>query len=365
MYGKKMKKIAIFIRRTLVIMFAVCLFAACDKVSPTGVFIGGTGVDDRVEMSYSYYKKYMADSVHITAPDGEYSFLVGSDSHVATDTGRIAEMLDIGIEHGDLLFAHLGDIADTKAEYYMNLDKALKNGFDKYFYKYFEYASDTVSVLEGKKIAFEYWYDKRLDHGVQKGLDGNIEAFQNFYDDASEIRFPFFPVVGNHDITHNGWALFTSLFHSSFYEFDVKIKGTDQYDHFIFLDSANGTLGKKQINLIDEGLMNSDKKIRHTFVFTHTNLFRPSTTQFSSTFPREELYYLLNKLSEWNATIMFCGHVHKWDDRTVGGVRYLTLESMSERNSPDPGKYLVRVTCKKDGSVDVEQVQMNYVAKKK
>lgn len=365
MYGKKMKKIAIFIRRTLFITFAVCLFAACDKVSPTGVFIGGTGVDDRVEMSYSYYKKYMADSVHITAPDGEYSFLVGSDSHVATDTGRIAEMLDIGIEHGDLLFAHLGDIADTKAEYYMNLDKALKDGFYKYLEKYFIYTADTVSIMGGQPQVYEYLYDKRLDHGLQKGLDGNEEAFHNYYNNVSEIRFPFFPVVGNHDITHNGWALFTSLFHSSFYEFDVKIKGTDQYDHFIFLDSANGTLGKKQINLIDEGLMNSDKKIRHTFVFTHTNLFRPSTTQFSSTFPREELYYLLNKLSEWNATIMFCGHVHKWDDRTVGGVRYLTLESMSERNSPDPGKYLVRVTCKKDGSVDVEQVQMNYVAKKK
>ena len=55
--------------------------------------------------------------------------------------------------------------------------------------------------------------------------------------------------------------------------------------------------------------------------------------------------------------------MHKWDDREVGGVRYLTLESMSERNSPNPGDYLVRITCKKDGTVDMQRVHMNYVKK--
>lgn len=361
MYGKKMKKTIKNIAMAGMVALSG-LFVACDKVSPTGVFIGGTGVDDRVEMSYTYYKKYMEDSIHMTAPEGEYSFLVGSDSHVATDTGRMAEMFNIGLEHGDLLYAHLGDIADTKAEYYITLSNAVNAWKQKYFNKYFELGHEAVG---DNADSVYYWYDKRYDHGYKEIEKGNTEAAENFYTSIDNINFPFYPVVGNHDITHNGWALFTSLFHSSFYEFDVKIKGTDQYDHFIFLDSANGTLGQKQINLIEDGMLNSDKNIRHTFVFTHTNLFRPSSVQFSSTFPREELYFLLNKLSQWNTTIMFCGHVHKWDDRTMGGVRYLTLESMSERNSPEPGDYLVRVTCRKDGSVDVERVHMNYVAKKK
>ena len=207
---------------------------------------------------------------------------------------------------------------------------------------------------------FSYLYDTRFPHGEQDDPE-----YKNYYSKYEDIKFPFYSAVGNHDVTRNGWALFSSIFHSSFFEFTVKIGNTGQYDHFIFLDTANGTLGARQIELLKENVLNTQasKNIRHTFVFSHTNLFRPSVMQFSSTFPREELYFLLNKFSEWHATIVFCGHVHKWDDREVGGVRYLTLESMSERNSPNPGDYLVRITCKKDGSVDMERVHMSYVAK--
>lgn len=347
--------------RNLMIMLpllAILFFlAACDKVSPTGVLVGGNGVNDRVDMSYTYYQKHMNDTIDMQTPmdaDGEYSFLVGSDSHVATDTGRIAEMIDIGLEHGDLLWASLGDIADTKAEYYSNLYDVLQAGWNKFVDKYFELSDSDDSYGS-------YWYDKRFPHGNDDPERKNWYALQR-YDD---IRLPFYSVVGNHDVTRNGWALFSSIFHSSFFEFTVKIGNMEQYDHFIFLDTANGTLGSRQIELLKENVLSTQasKQIRHTFVFSHTNLFRPSTMQFSSTFAREELYFLLHKFSEWNATIVFCGHVHKWDDREMGGVRYLTLESMSERNSPNPGDYLVRITCKKDGSVDMERVHMNYVAK--
>ena len=37
---------------------------------------------------------------------------------------------------------------------------------------------------------------------------------------------------------------------------------------------------------------------------------------------------------------------------------------MSERNSPTPGDYLVRVNCKKDGTVTYDRVRMNYTAGK-
>ena len=316
-----------------VALMAAATLTSCEKVSPIGVLVSGTGVEDRVKMSELYYRDYLSE-LDAAATDGDYSFLVGADSHVTDDTGRMDEMFDIAIKHGDGFVAHLGDIADTKPEYYINLSKSLERAKRKYMEK-------------------EYTYDVSTDTYTDE--DGNIV-------DYDEEKFPFFPVVGNHDITHNGWALWSNIFHSSFYEFNVYLNSEQTVcDHYIFLDSASGTLGKHQIELIEQGILDvgENVKVRHTFVFTHTNLFRPSSVQFASTFPREEQYFLLNQFKEWNATIVFCGHVHKWDDREVGGVRYLTLESMSERNSPEPGEYLVRVNVKKNGEIGVEKVMMN------
>ena len=317
-----------------VALMAAATLTSCEKVSPIGVLVSGTGVEDRVKMSELYYRDYLSE-LDVAATDDDYSFLVGADSHVTDDTGRMDEMFDIAIEHGDDFVAHLGDIADTKPEYYINLSQSLERAKRKYMEK-------------------EYTYDVSTDTYTDE--DGNIVDYDN-------EKFPFFPVVGNHDITHNGWALWSNIFHSSFYEFNVYLNSEQSVcDHYIFLDSASGTLGKRQIELIEEGILDvgENVKVRHTFVFTHTNLFRPSSVQFASTFPREEQYFLLNQFKEWNATIVFCGHVHKWDDREVGGVRYLTLESMSERNSPEPGEYLVRVNVKKNGEIGVEKVMMNY-----
>ena len=317
-----------------VALMAAATLTSCEKVSPIGVLVSGTGVEDRVKMSELYYRDYLSE-LDVAATDDDYSFLVGADSHVTDDTGRMDEMFDIAIEHGDGFVAHLGDIADTKPEYYINLSESLERAKRKYMEK-------------------EYTYDVSTDTYTDE--DGNIV-------DYDEEKFPFFPVVGNHDITHNGWALWSNIFHSSFYEFNVYLNSEQSVcDHYIFLDSASGTLGKHQIELIEQGILDvgENVKVRHTFVFTHTNLFRPSSVQFASTFPREEQYFLLNQFKEWNATIVFCGHVHKWDDREVGGVRYLTLESMSERNSPEPGEYLVRVNVKKNGEIGVEKVMMNY-----
>ncbi|MBQ6422469.1 MAG: metallophosphoesterase [Prevotella sp.] len=317
-----------------VALMAAATLTSCEKVSPIGVLVSGTGVEDRVKMSELYYRDYLSE-LDVAATDDDYSFLVGADSHVTDDTGRMDEMFDIAIEHGDGFVAHLGDIADTKPEYYINLSKSLERAKRKYMEK-------------------EYTYDVSTDTYTDE--DGDIV-------DYDEEKFPFFPVVGNHDITHNGWALWSNIFHSSFYEFNVYLNSEQSVcDHYIFLDSASGTLGKHQIDLIEQGILDvgENVKVRHTFVFTHTNIFRPSSVQFASTFPREEQYFLLNQFKEWNATIVFCGHVHKWDDREVGGVRYLTLESMSERNSPEPGEYLVRVNVKKNGEIGVEKVMMNY-----
>ena len=345
MCGKLIKRFTIWA------MLAALTLTACDKVSPAGILIANTDVDDRIKMSRDYYRIHERDYFLVKqAKDGEYTFLVGADSHLTTDPGRMREMLQIGIDDDDLFYAHLGDIADTKAEYYITLDSVITEAKEKYGRKHF------------KPVTYQD------DYGYPHTIYMDTVS-QKFYE-VKEIPLPFHPVVGNHDITNNGWALWTSLFHSSFYMGYVFVGSDDQgveyIDRLIFLDSASGTLGEEQIKEIESHFFDADIqisdriKVRHTFIFGHTNLFRPSATEFASTFTREETYYLLNKFDQWNASIVFSGHVHAWDEREVGGITYLTLDAMSEDNNPGPGDYLVRVRVKRDGTLSWERVRMNY-----
>ena len=341
------------IRYTLLAALAAVAFTSCDKVSPIGVLVSGTGVEDRVKMSHEYYEEHKFDyKAHLVV--GDYSFLVGADSHLTNDDSRMAEFLELGLNNNDLFWAHLGDIADTKAEYYVTLEDVIER------YKRMWAEKHYTKVYVGED-----------DDESQKDDDDYY-----FYSDGEKLipfdklPFPFYPVVGNHDITHNGWALWSNIFHSSFYQIPILVMDLETeemvLDRLIFLDSASGTLGREQVELIEQGVLESKEmekeygvKTRNTFVFSHTNIFRPRSVEFASTFPREEMFFLLDKFSEWNATIVFLGHVHKWDEQDVNGIKYLTLDSMCEENNPDPGDYLVRVKCKVDGGVTWEHVHMN------
>ena len=348
---------------TLLAAVAALIFTSCEKVSPIGVLVSGTGVEDRVKMSNLYFQQHKSDFKSLDASEtgDEYTFLVGADSHLTNDDARMAEMLQIGLDNNDLLYAHLGDIADTKAEYYINLEKVLERYKLKYARKYYKEVNLADSLKAwGDSIDVAEDYDGE-DLTYYEDEEGKIYSLD-------QIQYPFYPVVGNHDITHNGWALWSNIFHSSFYDGWVYVgqeNGDLVWDHFIFLDTANGTLGKEQVDLIEQGVVDDkyDEQdgvyTRNTFVFSHTNIFRPSSLQFASTFAREESFFLLNQFVEWKANIVFCGHVHKWDDEVVGGVTYLTLDSMCEENNPDPGDYLVRVHVKKNGTVTWEKVHMN------
>ena len=219
---------------------ATLTMASCEKVSPIGVLVSGTGVEDRVKVSHLYYQEHKSDFNIEIAENGDYTFLVGADSHVTDDMGRMEEMLQIGLDANDLFYAHLGDIADTKAEYYINLEKTL----DKYKHKY---CAKKYKEIPFEKLSMRDWDGLYIDE-----LGDTVRYEQ--------IHYPFYPVVGNHDLTHNGWPLWCNIFHSSFYQFDVYVNGTDKFDHFIFLDTASGTLGEEQVKLIEEGVLDAHAK---------------------------------------------------------------------------------------------------------
>ena len=345
------------IKKLLLLCVLATAFTSCNKVSLSGVLLGNTSVEDRVKMSMVYLENTKDVDRLLrfeTAPGPEYTFLVGSDSHMQGDDKRMQEMFDICMKDGDLLCAHLGDIADTQPEYYVQL----KNLLDDYKMKWYR-----------EKKGFEYdeatgvWYYE--EKGEKKIVP--IELSEN-------MRFPLYATVGNHDITHNGWTLFADIFKTSFYEVYVLIETESTetnfvFDRFIFIDSANGTLGETQTNYILQNTilneLENDLHIRNTFAFTHNNIFRPSDSQFASTYPREELYFLTDFFADNGVNTVFMGHVHAWDERDFNGVHYVTLDAMSEDNNPAPGDYLVRARVSGYNQVKIERVRMNYENPKK
>ena len=342
-----MKKIVII--ATAIISLALC---SCDKVSPTGVLLGNTAVNDRIKTSTQYLYQAGQSKYHyrLVVPDnadGSYSFLVGSDSHMTTDMGRMKEMFDIAWSNNDTFLCHCGDIADTKAEYYLLLKELLDYEEDVFYKRH--------GLIYNPEDEHYYAYDEEAK--AWKMITN---------DDLTTYSLPFFVTPGNHDITHDGWKLFSDQFNSSFFQVIVPIS-ENVVDRLIFLDSANGTLGDYQIDLIDENYFFQATGIttRNTFTFTHTNILRPVNWEFSSTFPREETYYLMNKFVEWDVKYAFFGHVHKFDHDVIGGVEYLTCDAMAESNNPNPGEYLIRVKVDAKGNCSGEKVNMTYVPQKK
>lgn len=300
-----------------ILCFASCI-ASCSKVDPTGVLIGATNVDDRVKQSYYVAKEDNKDFVRKSESD-EYSFLVAADSHTTVETRRLKALFEESLNPNQnyMFAAHLGDLAETQPEYYEEVRQIVSS-----------------------------------------------------FDERDPDKFAFYPVVGNHDVTRNGWSLFTKIFQSSTYAvtvsrpgakddnidiFEEEIQKDDKQDLFLFLDTANGTLGKRQLDEILPLFLSIRQYYRHCFVFTHNNFFRPRSNAFSANFPREELYHLLNQFSENNITTVFSGHIHKSDDRYYGGVHYITLDALSEDNNPDKGQ-IIKVTCKADGNITYENI---------
>lgn len=304
---------------------AISLLTSCSKVSPTGLLIAESAVEDRVKQSQYYWTTdtLKEDKYYNTTEDGDYYYLLGSDPHVVDSLTRIREFFSLMVNdslektHTEpfLFCSILGDIVDTQPEYYYNVDWML-NGF---------------------KQKYRQAYDKELK---------------------------FYTIVGNHDITHNGWAMFYSLFGASTYVVLVFFpEGNKQYhyDLHIFLDSACGTLGKTQYNdflvpILDEYGKSNDE-CRHIMVYTHNPFFRSRLGSYSANYPREELYRLIDTFANYKVDYVFTGHLHCPGFYEWRGVKYQLLDCFGERNRPGKGE-VYSVHCKKNGEIEVSNIYL-------
>ena len=135
--------------------------------------------------------------------------------------------------------------------------------------------------------------------------------------------------LGNHDLYFGGWVDFKENVGPSVYWFEVTFpEGKDLY---ISLDTATGTLGRKQTKWLKSFLSGKRSEYRHCVILTHTNFFYTDNSQVSSgNMPLDESYALIDFFGKQKVSLVLQGHDHYREDLTYANVRYTVLGAIKD-----------------------------------
>lgn len=144
-----------------------------------------------------------------------------------------------------------------------------------------------------------------------------------------------FHILGNHDAFFNGWDDFKELVGPSVYWFEVVFPGGK--DLYISLDTATGTLGRKQTEWFRTFMEKNRRSYRHCVILTHTNFFYTDNSQTGSgNMPIEESFALIDFLGKQNVSLVLQGHDHYREELIYNNVIYTILGAITdESESPE------------------------------
>ena len=270
------------------------IFTACGpdtRLDMVGMFVGSSPtIDKRFEQSMEYNQQ--AGYATIQAPSDNYHVYVCTDTHIHHTRKRWEHF--ISAYRADKLCplaVHLGDIIDATTD-------------------------------------FGY---------IEEAL-----APQALSDELLNKQDTLMAVCGNHDIYFKQWEKFIQTFKTSSYYFVVETPA-GQKDLFVVFDSADGTVGRKQLDWMRETLEWAEKQdFRHVVACTHTNFFKRDNSQgHSSNFTQEETYALLNLFTEHGVDMIWTGHDHS---REITKVKCLTSIVVDSMKDEDKEPYYMLVT---------------------
>ena len=174
-----------------------------------------------------------------------------------------------------------------------------------------------TAVIAEHNIQFVVIIGDITQNGTREDIERFIEIARSFRNDNRSV--PCYPVIGNHDIFFGNWPHWSSLIGSTRYRIDGG--GATLF----VLDSANAYLGRGQLNWLENELKSASGRV---FVFTHSNLFirNLGIQQLADARERARICAILHNRGD----LMFMGHSHERDIRTVGGVQYISIEDFRD-----------------------------------
>lgn len=293
-------------KKNVIIVMLGMLMVACGpdaRLDMAGMFAGSSPkIDERFNESKQYNDKN--GYATLKAPVDNYHVYVCTDTHITNNKKRWQTF--IHAYRSDLLCpvaVHLGDLID---------------------------ASDNYQFL----------------------YDSYMEIPKNFIKKDTLMA-----VAGNHDIYFKQWPQFIKYFKTSSYYFVVETpKGLvddGEKDLFIVYDSADGTVGKKQLEWLKEILKWSDTQdFRHKVVCTHTHFYRRDNSQgITGNYPLDETYVLMNLFEKHGVDMVWSGHDHSREITYIKGMTFIVVDSMTEK---DKEPFYMKVTMGKE--IDYEFV---------
>lgn len=274
-------------------------FVACGpdaRLDMVGMFAGTSPkIDERFTESQVYNEQHGFSTIQ--APAEDYRVYVCTDTHITKTQKRWTNFIETYRQ--DMLCpvaVHLGDIIDAQ------------NYFDEMY-----------------------------------------SAYQAVPANPSKVD-TLMAIAGNHDIYFKQWPQFIELFKTCTYYFIVRTPSGKQ-DLFICYDSADGTVGSKQLQWLTETLQWADTQdFRHIVACTHTHFFKRDYSQgHTSNYTIEETYALLNLFAKHGVEMVWSGHDHAREITKVKGMTCIVVDSMED---DDKNPFYMLVTMGKSISYE-------------
>lgn len=252
---------------------------------------------------------------------------------------RVSDWLDWNAQNGMPVIEDVPDeycFYSCSDSHYSERDSILPQGGNDRLYQY-------ITVMRNDPNAiFAIHAGDMVNESGEAGFRMTNDALR--YNETTQVtNKPCFLVIGNHDVYFDCAQYFKQYFHTSTYAVTVKTRGGDQ-DLFLFLDSGNGTHGRRQLDWLEEQLSHRTS-YRYCFVISHNWLFRTTynyTTTPAANLPEDEQYAFMDLMSNNAVDMVIMGHFHYRDSKTFGGVKYVMTDNLNE--SKETASYLV-VRC--------------------
>ena len=274
-------------RLSLILACIVISMSACNRLDILGMVVNRSDTEERVFDWLDYNTKNGMPVIN-DVPD-EYHFYSCSDSH------------------------------------YSERDSIVPQGDNDRLYQY-------ITAMRNAPMAcFAIHAGDMVNESGEAGFRMTSEALRFNAETQAEDK-PCFLIIGNHDVYFDCTPYYKQYFHTSTYAVTVNTVSGHK-DLFLFLDSGNGTHGKRQLDWLEDQLSHRND-YRHCFVISHNWLFRTTynyTTTPAANLPEDEQYAFMDLMSHNDVDMVVMGHFHYRDAKTYAGVKYVMTDNLNER----------------------------------